>query len=380
MPKGGTANPLENTLGEGKPTDTNAGTEHGRGNPPLTYNNGKPLNGWVVVGGRAVYFVNGQRATASSGPGKGYSVLSLDKYGKLFGGSAPPGTGGNGGLYGGGGGGGGDPKKPYENYYTRILNIKPNQSLVAKAAKGNYTMQEFQLLVQREDTNRFLTTAIGQQTVSNFRTMWARIFPSLGSQPALKALRMYLKQEPTKRDTRGGSRYGGQRFDPHEPVHGAYRNITNPTSMRDMYAFLSKTKLFKKVYANFEHTQFEQTLNFAGYQQYKKDFSKIYAMYNGRAPTKQEMGVFFRSHIAPQEFEKNLQTMTTGGEAYKYATGQAVEADRYKMALYGKPGSAATLAKVAQAYQAKQNFQQKQAGQFGFDRDEQRRLTQTNAY
>lgn len=347
-------------LGEGTYTSTSTG----KGKRPGGKARG---NGWFQnKDGSWSYYRNGQEVVADYKPPKG---------------EAPTNDGG--GLYGSGGGGGSavDPKKAYQNYYTRILNIKPNQSLVAKAAKGNYTMQEFQLLVQREDTHRFLTTAIGQQTVSNFRTMWARIFPSLGSQPILKVLTKYLQQEPAKKDTKGGSRYGGQRYDPHEPVHGAYRNITNPTSMRDMYAFLSKTKLFKEKYAQFEHTQFEQTLNFAGYQQYKQDFSKIYAMYNGRAPSKQEMGTFFRSHIAPQEFEKNLQTMTTGGEAYQYATGQAVAADRYKMALYGKPGSAATLAKVAQAYQAKQNFQQKQAGQFGFDREQgSRRLTQQTAY
>lgn len=266
---------------------------------------------------------------------------------------SPPGRGGGGAGGGGGGGGGGNPAKVYRNYYTRYLNIKPNEKLVQKAVKGNYTMQEFALLVQREDTERFLKTWVGQRTLSNFRTMWARIFPSLGSQPAMKALRLYLKQEPAKRTGPG-------------PGGAPYRNITHPTSMRDMYAFLSRTKLFKKIYLGFKGTKFEQTLDFAGYREYKRQFKRIYGEYLGRSPADSEITAFFKGRIDPGQFEQNLRTMSLGAEAYRYATGGPVKQDQYRRALYAGKGSQSVLAKVAAAYKTREGFLESRPGDFAY--------------
>lgn len=311
-------------------------------------------DGWYKVNGRYVKVYNGRTQKVQASP----PTTRLTP--------APTTTTTSGGG-GGGGGGGGDPKKPYLNYYTRILNIKPNLGLVAQAAKENYTMQEFQLLVQRQDTARFLKTALGQQAVSNFRTMWARIFPQIGAGPSMRALKQYLQQKPAK---------GVKATD-----------ITNPTSMRDMYTFLSKTKLFKKVYPEFEHTQFAQTLDFSGYRQYKSKFRQILASYTGTSTpwaspeAISDVSYFFRSNISPEEFERNLSTMMTGGEAYQYATGQAMQPDVAKRAIYNRPGAAQTLAKVAAAYQAREGFMKARPGDYAIEREnETGRIVQRSAY
>jgi hypothetical protein len=279
-------------------------------------------------------------------------------------GGTPEAPGGGGTRYysGGGGGGGGNPSKPYLNYYTRILNISPNKALVAKAVKGKYTMTEFQLLVQREDTTRFLKTWKGQETVSNFRTMWSRIFPSMGRDPGVKALRNFLKQEPAK-----GAK--------------GYRQVTNPTSMREMYRYLSGTKLFKKTYPEFAGTKFERTLDFAGYRGEKDQFRNIIRAYTDKFATDDEIGYFFNSRITSSEFEKNLQTMITGGESFEYATGKPVEAETAKKAMYGRKGSAQTLAKVAAAYAQREAFQKSRESEYLTQMDkETARVTTTQAY
>lgn len=340
---------------------------------------------WVRRNGWYYLYRNGKRVRAATykelgvKPAKGPAPADNTP-------ASPGGTGGGsgGGSYGSGGGGG-NTGEAYKNYYTRILNIKPNMGLVQKAIKGNYTMQEFQLLVQREDTNRFINTGEGQATLENFRTLWARIFPSLGRQPTHKVLVNYLKGLPAVEDTRKGSRYGHQKLEkgvPSGKYHpGAYRNVTNPTSIRAMYAYLSQTKLFKKLYPEFKYSGFEQTLNFAGYQEYKRQFNRVYASYTGRYPARNEIGYFFRSHITPGEFEQNLRTMQTGGEAYRYATGQNVAADTAKLATYGRKGSAQTLAKVAAAYQARENYMKAQPGLWQMEREsDTNRIIQRSAY
>jgi len=270
----------------------------------------------------------------------------------------PPG-GGGGYPGGGGGGGGGNPSKPYLDYYVRILNIPANKALVAKAVKGKYDMTEFQLLIQREDTNRFLKTWKGQEAVSNFRTMWARIFPSLGRDPGIKALRNFLKQEPSK----------------------DYKTVTNPTSLREMYRYLSKTKLFKKIYPEFEGTRFAQSLDFTGYRREKDEFRNIMRQYTDKLATDDEISYFFNSRISSSEFGKNLQTMMTGGESFEYATGAPVEAETAKKAMYGRKGGAQTLAKVAAAYAQRETFQKSRESEYmtQMDRDT-KRVTTAQAY
>jgi hypothetical protein len=269
------------------------------------------------------------------------------------------GGGGGGARYSSGGGGGGNPAKPYLDYYTRILNIPANKALVAKAVKGKYDMTEFQLLIQREDTNRFLKTWKGQEAVSNFRTMWARIFPSLGADPGIKSLRNFLKQEPSK----------------------DYKTVTNPTSMREMYRYLSKTKLFKKIYPEFEGTRFAQTMDFTGYRREKDEFRNIMRQYTDKFATEDEISYFFNSRISSSEFGKNLQTMMTGGESFEYATGAPVEAETAKKAMYGRKGGAQTLAKVAAAYAQREAFQKSRESEYmtQMDRDTNR-VTTAQAY
>ncbi len=313
-------------------------------------------NGWHKIGGRMVRVKNGRAIETMS------IAAWLKKYGPDNPQSPSNGGGGGGGGAGGGGGGGGgggNPQKPYIDYYRRILNIKPKMSLVQKAVKGKYTMQEFQLLVQREDTDRFLRTWQGQQVAEQFRTLWARIFPSLGSQPGIKTLRKFLKQKPSK----------------------DYRTVTNPTSLRAMYDYLSKTKKFKEIYPEFQHTQFARTFNFAGYREYKDQFRNIYRQYTGGLADDKTISYFFRSRISPQEFEQNLQTMTTGGEAYKYATGQPVAPETQKMAIFGRRGSAQTLAKIAAAYQARENYMKSQPFGSVMEREQETgRVVQRRAY
>lgn len=317
-------------------------TEHPRGR----YADWK--DGWYKVNGRYVKIKNGRAVKVQDNPPAAGTTTTSGN-----------GGGGGGSYGGGGGGGGGSSTKPYMNYYTRILNIKPNMALVKKAAAGNYTMQEFQLLVQREDTNRFLKTWQGQQVAEQFRTLWARIFPSLGRQPGIRALNLFLKQKPSK----------------------DYRTITNPTSIRGMYAFLSKTKLFKKIYPEFAHTQFARTLNFAGYRQYKDQFRNVYRQYTRGLASDKDISYFFRSRIAPQEFEQNLKTMMLGGEAYRYATGAPVEDETQRRAIYGRRGSAQTLAKVAAAYQAREDFMKSKTIDVALEREQAtNRIVQRRAY
>lgn len=317
-----------------------ASSEHPRGR----YDDLK--KGWYLVNGRMVLFRDG----------KSVKVMSVQKWNDLYG-TKPTTTTTGSSSYGGGGGT--SPTKAYMNYYTRILNIKPNMSLVNEAAKGNYTMQEFQLLVQRRDTDRFLKTWQGQQVADQYKTLWWRIFPGLGSQPGLRSLKMFLQQKPAK----------------------GVAGVTNPTSIRSMYAFLSKTKLFKKTYPEFEKTGFVDTLNFAGYREYKRQFSKIYGAYTGMSPAEGEMREFFRSNIDPQKFEQNIKTMTMGGEAYKYATGQAIDSAQRKTALYGNKGSERTLERIAAAYQSRENFQKAKVSGFALEREQDtRRIVQKSAY
>ena len=228
-------------------------------------------------------------------------------------------------------------------------------SLVNKAVSGNYTMQEFQLLVQRNDTNRYLRTAQGQQAVSNFRTLWARIFPSLGSQPGMSALKAYLKQKPS----------------------GNAMKVTNPTSIRDMYAFLAKTKKFKSVYGDFAGTQFERTLDFDGYRRYKDQFQNIMSQYTGQKAADEQVSLFFKSDITPDTFERNLTTVLGGKDAYAWAAGQQVGAKEQTNAMYGLKGGMQTLQKIAEALETRQNYMGAKQAQFGLRQGETGRIEQS---
>lgn len=252
-----------------------------------------------------------------------------------------------------------DAEKQYRQYYTRVLGIKPDMALVKKAAEGKYTMAEFQLLIQRQDTDRFLRTAQGQEVAGTFRDLWATIFPSLGSQPGIRALRIFLKGKPG----------------------GDYRTITNPTSRRDMYAFLAKTKLFKKIYPEFKNTAFLRTLNFAGYRAYKDEFKNIMRQYTGRFATDDEISSFFVSKITPQDFEKNLGVVLTGSDAYRWGTGQGLGAEEQQKALYGGSGSMLTLQKISNELEKQSSYMKADRAQFGIERDSNTgRIKQENAY
>lgn len=247
--------------------------------------------------------------------------------------------------------------KAYINYYRRILNMKPNMGVVQKAAAGDYTMQEFRLLIQREDTSRFLRSAEGQRTVSNFRDLWASIFPRLGVQPNMNALRKYLKEKPT----------------------GTYRDASAPSSRRDMYAWLSKTKLFKKMYPAFEDTKFLNTLNFAGYQEYRDQFTSIMRRY-GQQVGDDDIGYFFRSDITPDDFEKNLATVLGGAGVYRWGTGEALQPEQAQKAMYGRSGSMATLSRIRDELEKQQSFMQSEQAKFGVRRSDVGRLEQANVY
>ena len=278
----------------------------------------------------------------------------------------PPGGPGGPGYYGpsyGGGGGGGGPSfadlsKPYVNYYKRILGINPNKGLVKKAVDGKYTMQEFQLLVQRQDTNRFMKTAQGQEVVSGFQTLWARIFPSLGHQPGVKALRAYLKQKPTKN----------------------YRVPTNPSDIRGMYAFLSQTKEFKRIYGDFAGTKFERTMDFAGYRQYKDEFRNIMRQYTDKFATDDELSYFFNSRISPDEFEQNMQVVLGGQDAYAWKGGQQLEQTQAKQAMYGRKGGMQTLQKIAGALEAQKGYMGAKQAEFNLRQNEQGCIEQPGLY
>lgn len=272
-----------------------------------------------------------------------------------------------------GGGGGGrssaaDKRKAFINYYRRYLNIKPNMALVERAVKGDYTMAEFQLLVQREDTDRFIKTWKGQETLAQFRSLWARIFPSLNRQPGIKSLRLYLKQRPAK----------------------SYRDITNPVTIRDMYAWLSKKPLFKKLYPRFANTEFLQTLNFAGYRQYSRDFRRIlrnylgrYALYPDAFPKRaadnanlgiggltDEVSYFFDSRISPAEFEKNLQTYLAAMPAYMYAGERPLTNRETREAVFGRRGGASVLKRLASAYERYGAYMQSQPARYQMERQQ----------
>ena len=235
--------------------------------------------------------------------------------------------------------------------------MKPNAALVAKAAKNDYTMGEFQLLIQREDTNRFLRSAEGQKVAGDFRDLWATIFPSLGRQPGIKALLKFLQEKPAK----------------------SIYDMSAPSSRRDMYAFLSGTKLFKKVYPEFKDTKFLRTLDFNGYRTYKEQFKAIMGRYNQNV-TDNDIGYFFQSDVSPDEFEKNLATVLGGGGAYKWGTGQSLAPEQAKTAIYGRKGSAVTLSKISQELEKQQGFMQAKQAQFGIRRSETGRLEQQTAY
>lgn len=248
--------------------------------------------------------------------------------------------------------------KDYERYYRRVLGIKPNAALVKKAAAGDYSMTEFQLLIQRQDTNRFLKTAEGQRTVSSFRSLWATIFPSLGRQPGIKALRRYLQEKPIS----------------------SYRDVSAVSSKRDMYSWLSQTKLFAKVYPEFKNTKFLRTLNFAGYREYKDTFKSIMRQY-GQTTTDNDLAYFFNSDISPDEFEKNLSTVLGGASAYQWGTGQAMSTEQARRASYGRKGSVATLSKISNELEKQQSYMQSDQAKFGISRSSDTgRLEQTTAY
>jgi len=248
--------------------------------------------------------------------------------------------------------------KTYIQYYRRVLGLSPDMSLVKKAAAGDYTLTEFQLLVQRQDTNRFLRTAQGQEAAGNFRDLWATIFPSVGRQPGIKALRLFLKEKPA----------------------GKLRDVTNPTSRRDMYMFLAKTKLFKKVYPEFENTKFLRTLNFSGYREYKDQFKSIMRQY-GQTTTDNDIDYFFNSDITPDQFESNLKIVLGGSGAYKWGTGEQLAQDQARRATYSRKGSVATLSKISNELEKQQSFMQSEQARFDVDRnDDTGRLEQTTAY
>ena len=248
-------------------------------------------------------------------------------------------------------------KKDYVRYYQRVLGMKPNMALVQKAVKGEYTMGEFRLLIQREDTNNFLRSAEGQRVASDFRDLWATIFPSLGRQPGIKALRKFLQEKPSK----------------------GYRDITAPSSRRDMYAFLSGTKLFKKIYPEFKETKFLRTLDFAGYRTYKDEFKRVMRAY-GQDIGDKDIGYFFASDITPEDFEKNLATVLAGSGAYKWGTGQAMTQQQARAATYGRAGSVATLSKISQELEKQQRFMQSEQAKFGVRRNDVGRIEQATAY
>lgn len=247
--------------------------------------------------------------------------------------------------------------KVYQNYYKRVLQMKPDDALVQKAVKQELTLTEFAALVQREDTARFLRTAPGQRIASDFRDMWASIFPSLGMQPGIKAMAKFLREKPSK----------------------GYYDIANPSSRRDMYAFLSKTKLFKKLYPEFKETKFLRTLDFAGYREYKDKFKVIMRQY-GQNIGDTDIGYFFTSDITPEDFEKNLATVLGGSGAYKWGTGQALGAEQARKATYGRAGSVSTLSKISQELDKQQSFMQGNQAKFGIQKNDVGRLEQANAY
>jgi len=111
---------------------------------------------------------------------------------------ASAGGGGGGGRGGGGGGGAADKRKAFINYYRRYLNIKPNMALVEKAVKGDYTMAEFQLLVQREDTAKALADAHHLQNGGSFRGHGRPSAPSAprGLLPAAPASTAFRRRSP----------------------------------------------------------------------------------------------------------------------------------------------------------------------------------------
>jgi hypothetical protein len=277
-------------------------------------------------------------------------------------------TGGGGSRYYGSGGGGGssvDKTKVYVNYYRRILGIKPNTALVNLAAKEGLTMQQFQLLVQRKDTKRFLGTAQGQDVVSSFRSLWAQIFPSLKDQPNGRALYAYLQQKPTKN----------------------YKVPTNPSNIRDMYAYLSRTKAFKNMYGDFAGTKFEGALDFSGYRDYRDRFKQLIAQYTGKPATdttkdkyNDDVSYFFRSNITPEEFEKGLQIVLGGRDAYNWSEGASMDQGIERQAMYGRTGSMQTLQKIAGALEAQQNYLKANQAQFEIKRNDLGKIEQPSLY